>query len=91
MPSNPTEGIFFMRTDSDQERFLSRSQQAARYGKSIKTIGRWAADPELGFPKEIDINGHKFRRLSELEEFERSRVGVTSTRGYGFVKKRKRT
>lgn len=43
-----------------RERFLSRRQQGERYGKSIRTIGRWGDDPSLNFPDEIDINGHKF-------------------------------
>jgi hypothetical protein len=55
----------------DQEQFLSRSQQARRYNKSYRTIERWGEDPELGFPLEIEINGRFFRKLSELEEFER--------------------
>jgi hypothetical protein len=61
-----------------EERFLSRAEQARRYGKSVKTIERWTADPALGFPGELDINGRKFRRLSELETWERERAAIAA-------------
>jgi hypothetical protein len=62
-----------------EERFLSRRQQAERYGKSVKTVERWGLDPTLGFPGEYDINSHKFRKLSELEAWERSRAAIAAT------------
>lgn len=34
--------------------------------KSARTIGRWDANPELGFPKPVIINGRKHRRASEV-------------------------
>ena len=34
------------------------------------TIIRWDRDERLGFPKPIFIRGRKYRRLSELIEFE---------------------
>jgi hypothetical protein len=61
-----------------RERFLSRRQQADRYGKCIKTIERWGDDPSLNFPAEVDTNGHKFRALSKLETWERKRAAVAA-------------
>jgi len=73
----------------DQEQFLSRSQQARRYNKNYRTIERWGKDVELGYPSEIEIRGRFFRKLSELEEFERRRAGLIRTPPqYGFVKKK---
>jgi hypothetical protein len=74
-----------------EERFLSRRQQSERYGKSTKTIERWGADPSLGYPPEIDINGHRFRALSELQAWERKRAAVAKAaprRGWGAEQRR---
>jgi hypothetical protein len=60
-----------------EERLLSRRQQARRYNDcNVKTIERWGNNPALGYPPEIDINGRKYRKLSELEAWERKRAAV---------------
>jgi hypothetical protein len=59
--------------------FLTRRQQARRYQRSIRTIERWGDDPELGYPPEIDINGHRLRRESDLQRWERERAAVAAT------------
>jgi hypothetical protein len=64
------------RTATD-ERYLSRSAQAARYGRSKRSVDRWGKNPALGMPPEMDINGHKFRSLSALERWERSRAAMS--------------
>jgi len=48
---------------------------AARYARSIRTIIRWEADPDLGFPQPIDINGRKLHSDPLLTQWERKRVG----------------
>lgn len=58
--------------------FLTRRQQASRYQRSVRTIERWGDDPELGYPPEIDINGHRLRRKSDLERWERERAAVAA-------------
>jgi hypothetical protein len=60
--------------DFKQRRFLSRRQQAARYGKCLKTIERWGRDPAMGLPVEYDLNGRPHRLEDQLEIWERSRV-----------------
>jgi hypothetical protein len=65
-------GIYEQRPD----RFLSRRQQTERYGVSLKTIERWSQDQKLGYPQELDINGRKYRKLSELEAFERKCAAI---------------
>jgi hypothetical protein len=47
---------------------------ADRYQVTDRTISRWDTQPELGFPKAIRINNRKYRRLSELEDWERERA-----------------
>lgn len=49
---------------------------AKRYKVTSRTISRWDTDPKLGFPKPIEINGRKYRRKTELEEFERAHVAA---------------
>ena len=53
-----------------QPEFLTGPQVAQRYQKSHVTIWRWTRDPDLGFPKPIQINRHNFWRLAELQEWE---------------------
>jgi len=55
-------------------RFLTRRQQAKRWGKSVRTVERWGEDPEMDLPPEYDFNGRPHREESELTAWERSRV-----------------
>jgi hypothetical protein len=45
-----------------------------RYGVTLRTLARWDAKPELGFPRPIFINGRKHRDASELDAFDRARA-----------------
>jgi hypothetical protein len=56
-------------------RFLTRRAQAERYGKSIKTIERWGANPAMGMPQEYLFHRMPHRDEAELEAWERSRIG----------------
>ena len=56
--------------DVSDPTFLTGPQVAQRYQKSHVTIWRWTRDPDLGFPKPIQINRHNFWRLAELQEWE---------------------
>jgi hypothetical protein len=62
------------------ETFLSRSQQARRWSVSKRSVERWGEDEELGLPAEIEINGRHYRKLSELEAWERSRAVAAATK-----------
>jgi hypothetical protein len=56
--------------------FLTARQVRLRYGGvSDMTIYRWLRHPELGFCRPIVIGNRRYWRLSDLEEFERRRVG----------------
>ena len=59
-------------------RFLSRQEQAARYGTSVKSIVRWGDDPRMQMPKEYVFHRQMKRREDELEAWERSRVEAKS-------------
>lgn len=56
----------------DGEMLLPDPQVAKRYSVSAMSIWRWDHRPELGFPKPIRIQGRKYRRLSELREWEKN-------------------
>jgi hypothetical protein len=58
--------------------FLTRRQQARRYGVSTRTIDRWSDDDNLGLPAEIDIAGRKYRKLPDLETWERARAAIAA-------------
>ena len=49
---------------------LPATAARARYGVSDMTIFRWLADPTLGFPQPIRINGRRYWRLADLQAFE---------------------
>ena len=54
--------------------YLPGPQTARRYGVSDRTISRWEADPKLGFPQPMIVNGRKFHPLDALEAWELSRA-----------------
>jgi hypothetical protein len=56
-------------------RYLSRPAQAKRYSKSVRTIKRWGADPDMNMPPEYDFNG-PHRAEDELEVWEQSRIAA---------------
>jgi hypothetical protein len=60
------------------ETFLTRLQQAKRWGVSKRSVERWGEDEHLSLPPEIEINGRRYRKLTDLEAWERARV-VAST------------
>jgi predicted DNA-binding transcriptional regulator AlpA len=61
-------------TVPDSTDLLPDPQVAARYGINPRTLYRWDEQPTLGFPRPLRINHRKYRRIAELESWERSRV-----------------
>jgi hypothetical protein len=53
---------------------LPDPEVALRYNVSLRTLSRWDEQLELGFPRPVRINGRKYRRLAQLENWERARV-----------------
>jgi hypothetical protein len=61
-------------TVPDSADLLPDPQVARRYNVVPRTLYRWDAQPALGFPKPLRINGRKYRRIEQLENWERQRV-----------------
>ena len=47
---------------------------AERYKVTPRTIYRWDQQSDLDFPRPIFINGRKYRRVNQLENWERQHV-----------------
>lgn len=62
-------------TTTTQAEFLTGPQVRKRYQKSHVTIWRWVRDPDLGFPKPIQINRLNYWRLADLEAWEAAQSG----------------
>jgi predicted DNA-binding transcriptional regulator AlpA len=60
-------------TIPDSADLLPDPQVAQRYNVNPRTLYRWDEQPALGFPKPLRINRRKYRRVAELEGWERSR------------------
>jgi predicted DNA-binding transcriptional regulator AlpA len=58
--------------------FLTGPQVQARYQRSHVTIWRWLNDPDLGFPKPIQINRLNYWRLSDLEAWDAAQAQATA-------------
>jgi hypothetical protein len=58
----------------DPEDLIPDPIVARRYQKHTITLTRWDADPEMGFPLPIVINGKRHRRRGELWAFEQRHV-----------------
>jgi hypothetical protein len=57
-----------------EDQLLPDPKVAERYGVSPRTLPRWDADAELGFPPRIKIRDRNYRRLSQLLAWERRRA-----------------
>src|SRR5262245_33447315 len=67
---------------------------AKHFGRDMRTISRWADDPDLGFPKPIWINGMPSWRGHELLAWEEQhrdpdRFRIRRRRHVGAVKQRR--
>ncbi len=57
---------------SDHKRYLTSSQVASRYGRTIRTISRWVEDPPSGFPLPVRVNGRNLWEIGPIEAWEQS-------------------
>jgi hypothetical protein len=74
-PREATTAQASIRHPSRPKRYLTRRAQAARYGKSKRTIERWGRKPQMGMPPEVWFNGVPHRDEAELESWEAQRRG----------------
>ena len=56
-------------TTSDDDAVDPDAKVAKQLGIHIKSLLRWDARPGLNFPKPIYINGRKYRRRREVQDF----------------------
>jgi len=59
--------------DNVDDRLLPDAEVCQRYGVTPMTLWRWDHDPTLSFPPAVRIRSRKYRRLSTLVQWERSR------------------
>ena len=62
------------RTSADDDRRLGTSGVARFYNVTTRTIERWVADPELGFPQPLYVRSRKYWLMRELRAFDHARV-----------------
>src|SRR5262249_51162054 len=58
-----------MDTTFDDEAVDPDRTVAKQLGIHIKSLPRWDRRPELNFPKPLYINGRKYRRRREVQDF----------------------
>jgi hypothetical protein len=64
-------------TSDSESGLLPDPLVARRYRRTPRTIDRWDTRPELAFPKPIRIRGRKYRRITELENWELARAAAS--------------
>jgi hypothetical protein len=66
--------------DANDDVFLTAAQVRRRYGAiSAMTLHRWLHDSDLNFCQPIVIGNRRYWKRSDLEKFERHRVGEKAT------------
>ena len=57
-----------------KQKFITRSELAARWGKCSRTVRRMELAPPPGFPVSIEIGGRYHFDIDAIEAFERALV-----------------
>ena len=60
------------KTSSDDR--LPAAAVLRRYQIVDRTLKRWLDNPSLDFPRPLVVNGRRYFRLTDLEQWERSRA-----------------
>jgi hypothetical protein len=55
-------------------KLIPDAQVAQRYGVVLRTLARWDANQNLGFPAPAIINSRKYRAVEELDAWDRARA-----------------
>ena len=63
-----------MEAENSDEALVGSAKVLARYDISKMSLHRRLKDPDLNFPKPIDIRGRHYWRLGELRAWERQRA-----------------
>jgi predicted DNA-binding transcriptional regulator AlpA len=67
-------------TEASASKYLPTAKVAERYGRTPRTIERWADDEKLNFPQPVYINRFKYWDIEELETWERKRAAASAAR-----------
>jgi hypothetical protein len=69
-------------SDGTTSTLIPASKAAKRYDRTTRTIDRWLEREVLDFPKPIVVNGRRYWRVSDLEDWERRQAaaGCATTR-----------
>ena len=55
----------------DDDALLQTGKVARRYGRHIRSIDRWLANPAVGFPPpDMVVNNRRYWRVSSLRQWE---------------------
>jgi hypothetical protein len=65
---------------NNSEDYLPVKLVRLRYGVCGRTLDRWEDNKALGFPKAMVVNGRRFWRLADLQNWERARASGKSTK-----------
>jgi hypothetical protein len=57
-------------SDGDERPLMTSRHVCERFNIVPRTLHRWDHNPDLGFPRAIIINGRKFWRRRDVEDFE---------------------
>lgn len=61
--------------DYDDEKLVGTKFLCGYFNdKHPRTMDRWIADPDLGFPQPMMINGRRFWTLRRIREWERAQA-----------------
>ncbi len=44
----------------NRQKYLTKTETAERYGKSVRTIDKWLADARMAFPRPFIIRGRPY-------------------------------
>ncbi len=61
-------------TETSSDDRLPAAAVLRRYRIVDRTLKRWLDNPSLNFPRPLVVNGRRYFKLGELEQWERSRA-----------------
>jgi len=67
-------------TDKKNSTYIPDRLVAERYNVCVRTLVRWSAQPDLGFPPAILINKRHYREAAALDAWERRNARAAAKR-----------
>ena len=63
------------------QKHLPARATAERYRVVLRTLNRWLDNPKMNFPRPLLINGRRYFKEAELEDWERSQAAAEAATG----------